>query len=355
MIDPDRLELVIRDNIEQLCRELFPHGVRKGNEWKIADTSGAKGTSLGICLSREKAGVFYDHATGDKGGFTDLLMANRSCPFPNAVEVIEKCLGINLRIEEVGKNGNAPFDWKSLEQLNPNYQSRLSKWRSYSLDFVKGFLIAEDQVRIFCVHGVPHWAFPVYVDGQIRGCHYRPVTVSKGEKVDWGFEPSKKNGGPGAHPFVLGDLASARECHVFESTWDMLAACDKLLIHVTDGIAAFCTRAAGNGGLVRQIPQNITKVYLWAQNDKPNDKGVIPSENWVTKIRYTMDCPFYRVVVPSDREDLNDWIRAGASVENLLTTMKAATVVERLATQQKRGRRIGWSSVCGKTEARFPH
>jgi hypothetical protein len=32
----DRLEQTVRDNIERLCRELFPLGVRDGAEWKTS-------------------------------------------------------------------------------------------------------------------------------------------------------------------------------------------------------------------------------------------------------------------------------------------------------------------------------
>jgi hypothetical protein len=48
MIDGNRLNEVVRSNIETLCRHFFPTGHKDGGEWKIADVSGAKGNSLGI-------------------------------------------------------------------------------------------------------------------------------------------------------------------------------------------------------------------------------------------------------------------------------------------------------------------
>src|SRR5258708_9354965 len=112
VIDTERLQRIVGQNIERLCRELFSFGVRDGAEWKIADTGGAKGESLGICLTAEKAGVWHDRATGEGGPFVELLMANRNLPFPQAVEVIERCLGVNLQAEHAGTNGEIRFDLK---------------------------------------------------------------------------------------------------------------------------------------------------------------------------------------------------------------------------------------------------
>src|SRR4030088_3483522 len=84
MIDTARLEQAVRDNIGRLCRELFPRGVREGNEWKISDTTGAKGTSLGIQFIGPKAGIWHDRATGQGGTFVELLQLRNALTFPQA-------------------------------------------------------------------------------------------------------------------------------------------------------------------------------------------------------------------------------------------------------------------------------
>jgi hypothetical protein len=319
MIDTDRLEQVIRDSIERLCKELFPHGVREGNEWKIADVTGAKGDSLGICLSREKAGVFYDHATGDKGRFTDLVKASRNLSFPDAVGVIEKCLGINL--QAVGTNGETPLSWNSLEKLNPSYQDRLAKWRGFTPEAVNRF-VNSDLIRIFTDKGgVKHWTFPVFVGGHIKGFHYRPVAAQEGQKDLWRVYPCSKAGGPGTRPFIIGDQKAPTTVHLTESTWDALGLCDKLSIDEVDAACVFCTKGAGNSRLVSSLPSSVVRIFAWPQNDGPGQK-------WLSDVARELRSSIEVVPTPSEHSDLNDWLKAGATSDDLLAAMKGAKIIK---------------------------
>src|SRR4029077_3319603 len=65
---------VIRKNCETLCERLFPLGRKEGSEWKIGDSTGAQGRSLGIRLTGENAGLCHDRATGQGWSLTTLLM-----------------------------------------------------------------------------------------------------------------------------------------------------------------------------------------------------------------------------------------------------------------------------------------
>jgi 5S rRNA maturation endonuclease (ribonuclease M5) len=99
MIDCDLLRDLERSSTEQLCRRFFPAGKKLGNEWKLGDVSGAQGNSLGIQLTGSKAGLWQDRATGDGGDFVNLLRKNRDLGFVQAVEEIERALGVSLRGE----------------------------------------------------------------------------------------------------------------------------------------------------------------------------------------------------------------------------------------------------------------
>src|SRR5260221_3135010 len=310
MIDTERLQQIVRENIERLCREFFPLGVRDGAEWKIADTSGAKGNSLGICLAAEKAGVWHDRATGQGGQFADLVGANRNLQFPQAAEAIGQCLGVNLQAEHAGTNGEIRFDWKSLEPVNGNNQRRLAEWRGFTPEAVKRF-IENELVRILTKGGIKHWAFPVIADGKIKGCHHRLINAAENEEVKWTYWPTKKQGGPGVQPFIVGDRKAPTTAHLTESTWDALSLCDKLGIDQRSEACVFCTRGVGNSELVRKIPSTVAEVFAWPQNDGP-------AQDWLVGVQRTLGVPMHVVSTPPEHKDINDWAKAGATADDLL-------------------------------------
>jgi hypothetical protein len=101
MFDRAKLREVVRCNIELLCRTLFPSGKRVGNEWRIGNTAGDPGDSLGIQLTGDKAGLFHDRATGEGGDFVSLVEAKLGVGFREAVDWVEWTLGIGLQCKEI--------------------------------------------------------------------------------------------------------------------------------------------------------------------------------------------------------------------------------------------------------------
>ena len=57
----------------ELCRELFPAGVREGQEYRIGSLAGEKGRSMAIHVGGARAGVWSDFATGQAGDALDLV------------------------------------------------------------------------------------------------------------------------------------------------------------------------------------------------------------------------------------------------------------------------------------------
>ncbi len=138
MIDGNRLNEVVRSNIETLCRHFFPAGHKDGGEWKIADISGAEGNSLGIELSAQKAGVWRDRATNEGGNFPNLIMRNRNLRFPEAVDEISRFLGVDFKV-----NGNehrpaeSEITWDASHKLTDFESEKIAIWRAYSKEFVQ--------------------------------------------------------------------------------------------------------------------------------------------------------------------------------------------------------------------------
>ncbi len=77
-----------------VCEMLFPNGKKTGAEWKIGSIAGEAGGSLGVHLTGDRAGVWQDFATGDKGGILDLWLKARGVDFPTACKQAREWLGI---------------------------------------------------------------------------------------------------------------------------------------------------------------------------------------------------------------------------------------------------------------------
>ena len=62
-------------HIEAICTRWLPDGKKAGHEWEIGDRHGTPGKSLKVHLSGNKAGMWADFSTGDKGGDLVSLVA----------------------------------------------------------------------------------------------------------------------------------------------------------------------------------------------------------------------------------------------------------------------------------------
>jgi hypothetical protein len=77
MRDATAISRALADRALDLCRELFPAGVREGAEWRVGGLGGEKGKSLGIHLHGPKRGVWADFSTGEAGDALDMVMRAR--------------------------------------------------------------------------------------------------------------------------------------------------------------------------------------------------------------------------------------------------------------------------------------
>jgi hypothetical protein len=248
MIDDAKLSQAIAENIETLCSAYFPHGYREGLEWKLGDSFGAAGRSLGISLNVETAGLWKDRATDEEGNFPQLVMKARNLSFPAAADSIGRFLGLNLTTAESTMNRSRStvngFDWKSYRRITEAEIGGLVRERGYSKDFV-AYLSEADLIRASSDNGTSNWVFPIHKFGKIAGVHSRPINWKGSGRVPWRVFPEKDAGGPGMQPLVIGNLAAAAKVHIFESQWDQFGVCDRLSIHQSDGFASLSTRGAG--------------------------------------------------------------------------------------------------------------
>jgi hypothetical protein len=80
--------------IDQLARELLPGGHREGHEWRAGSLAGEPGSSFGVHLTGERAGVWSDFATGEAGDALDLVAAVYGFTITDAIDWARKWLGL---------------------------------------------------------------------------------------------------------------------------------------------------------------------------------------------------------------------------------------------------------------------
>lgn len=96
-LDPAEIKTAIIGRLHSVVSYLFPNGKEKNNQFFIGDISGESGKSLVIELAGDKAGVWNDFNTGEKGDIFDAWAyhARLDCQteFPQLLKVIAEWLG----------------------------------------------------------------------------------------------------------------------------------------------------------------------------------------------------------------------------------------------------------------------
>jgi AAA domain/CHC2 zinc finger len=201
------------------------------------------------------------------------------------------------------------FDWQSrVDAVTPQHLEKLSEWRAFSPEFCTEL---HEKKLIGLYNGL--WAFPVYdAQNNVVGTHYR-----QDDGRDWRYHPV----GTRATPFVIGKLIPGEPVDVFESTWDGLNYMDKS----GERSGVVIARGAKNAKKVAPLISECSYCVIWTQNDKPGadfEKDLVAATT----------CEIKRAKVPEQYKDLNEWTRAGATVEQLLHALCKAELLARTPT-----------------------
>jgi hypothetical protein len=203
---------------------------------------------------------------------------------------------------------NKGFDWQAcVGALTESDLERLGNERWLSRTFCEWLrekqLVGLHNGRI---------AFP-NSNGTLKGAH-----VWSGSK-GWYHHPA----GVGTHPFVIGDLAQAKQVHLFESQWDMMAFADGSGNYGVQEVAFVATRGNSNAKLVKGLIPEGVSVTAWPQNDEPGEKWLIDLSAFVPGLGVAR-VPFslerrneFGDPVEVRLKDMNDWTMSGATAEDL--------------------------------------
>lgn len=72
---PSEISMLLSDRALDVCQAILPAGRRVGNKWLAGDVANNPGDSLNVELEGPRAGLWFDHASGEGGDLIDLARA----------------------------------------------------------------------------------------------------------------------------------------------------------------------------------------------------------------------------------------------------------------------------------------
>jgi len=136
--------------VEEIAVFLLPNGKKHHHEWCVGSIHGEIGSSLKIHLSGEKAGIWCDFATGDKGDLLDLWAKSRHLTLSETMKEAASYMGIRAPKFEEFKTPN--FSKPNISKaISPNAEilSYLIEKRRLLKETIEAYKIKEVEQQIF--------------------------------------------------------------------------------------------------------------------------------------------------------------------------------------------------------------
>lgn len=252
---PRELSEMLALHAEDICRELLPRGKKVGAEWCVGSISGEPGDSCRIHLAGQKAGVWADFATGQKGDLLTLYSLCRGVTLGEAMRWAREYLGIRDDRDAIIR----PIVRR--RTVAPPPETGISK---YVIDYFSGRGITEKTLKAYRVtsNGTVA-AFPAYHGNDVLMVKYRDVAKPK-DRAFWAS--------PGGTPALIGWSCvpdDAREIIITEGEIDAMS-------YYEQGMPALSVPfGAGSGGKHDWIDAELDRlerfdtIYLSMDMDEP--------------------------------------------------------------------------------------
>lgn len=127
---------------ESVVRELLPKGRRQGHEWKCGGVDGEPGDSLGVHMTGDKAGVWSDFSTGEKGDLIGLWMACRNISLVDACSEAMHFLGIREDRRDPPKKTWAKPERTGIKGLSDTHLAWLTNARALPIESIRAYKLA---------------------------------------------------------------------------------------------------------------------------------------------------------------------------------------------------------------------
>lgn len=281
-------------NVDGVVRELLPHGRKQGREWKVGGTTGEAGDSLGVHLVGEKAGVWSDFSTGEKGDLIGLWMTVRSLSLVDACSEALAYLGIRDEPKRAPERTWKKPVREGVVALSDEHRSWLRDVRKLPDASVDVYKLRTRGDRLM---------FPYLLGNDLIFAKYRrlPKTFS----ADADCEPILF-GWQAIHP-------TARAVCITEGELDAVA------MHAYGFPSLSVPTGAGSHGWIEREFDRLARfdtIYLAMDDDEPGQKAIPELVERLGRER--------TLVVRLPRKDANECLMADVPVAEVIAAMRDA-------------------------------
>lgn len=180
MVAPRDLAAKLAAEVLSVCRELLPNGTQKGAEWCVGSLGGEKGESLKVHLTGERAGIWCDFATSDKGDLLDLWRECNGLTMGETIRQVKYRYGIS----------DPDFHPRRRKEFRAPEKQTFSAPQSAVVEYLTGRGLTESVIARARIaeestsHG-PAAVFRYYRDGE--HCHTKFLRCDRpdGKKITW--------------------------------------------------------------------------------------------------------------------------------------------------------------------------
>ncbi len=299
----ERINKSLQARIGDWVNVLLPGAKLSGSHYRAGSVRGEPGTSLVIDAS---TGIWFDHATGQKGDALALIMAAKEIPFPRALDWAVDFLRGRLYIEPVKP---AP-KWATIRPLRRHNWLDLSKPDDKALMQVcrnlrigrEGLRLAVDRGLLWSSGDLISVTDSARVSRADRNRDGSPVKLADGK------ETKSRTLGRANWPIGAANIGDLPAVILTEGFSDLLAGHHLL---VSEGVQKYVAVCAMLGASMRIHPQALDhfagkSVLIFSDADNPGIRG---AKRWRDQLNE--HCRFVRIyqfkgLRRDDGEPVND-------------------------------------------------
>ncbi|WP_455476876.1 toprim domain-containing protein [Bartonella sp. B41] len=168
---------------------LLPQGQKCGNNWIIGNIRGETGQSLSVCLSGNKAGLWYDFAEGHGGDLLDLWCAVKGISLLKALEEARSYLNLTRPKPFMTPNRSYRRPKIPAGTTSQNFvKNYLHKERRIPLDILKRYRIKEDGEKIIFPFYKPDGTLALVKERLAQAGAKAKPTASQCEPILFGWQ-----------------------------------------------------------------------------------------------------------------------------------------------------------------------
>ncbi|WP_208436280.1 toprim domain-containing protein [Bartonella phoceensis] len=172
-----------------IAEMLLPQGQRRGNDWIIGNTRGEVGKSLSVCLSGNKAGLWYDFAESRGGDLLDLWCEVKGISLSQALEEARATLNLTrpkpfMAPHRSYRRPPAPTGGTP-QNLVKTY---LHKERGIPLEILKRYRIGEDGEKIIFPFYKPDGTLALVKERRAQAGAKSKPTIAQCEPILFGWQ-----------------------------------------------------------------------------------------------------------------------------------------------------------------------